>query len=336
MRKLPLWGLLLVAFLVVTYFIANYDMATGPSLPLFSSRRYDPFGSAAFRELLAARGRATHYLERPVPLRTDGATLVMVLPVDIEELDKRRFDRLLEWLRHDNRLLVLSRKPPRDIERYLDLGGLEMVSGSREMRRREWRQGSGEYLNALSTAFVKAPLLDAEGRETGKWLALDSPSHFEPIEDPTLEIVASSEGRAYAVSKAVGGGRITLILDPTPILNYAVAKADNAEILFSLIGPGDVYFDEYSLGLGYQESMMDWLKRAGLIPFLLQSLMVMYLMARSVRTDFGFVSSRRADADATAEKQIRILAALYEHTLTDEEIAERQETYRTRFAAKAR
>ena len=67
----------ILLFLLLVYYMAGYDLVTGPGLALHSSRRYDPFGSSAFRELLESRGVETDLLERPTPPDTRDTTLII-------------------------------------------------------------------------------------------------------------------------------------------------------------------------------------------------------------------------------------------------------------------
>lgn len=332
MRKFPLWCLLGILFLVVVYLMADYDTVTGTSLPAYSSRRYDPYGSSAFRELLTEKGRATHFLERPVPPRTEHATLMMTLPANNAALGNRRADRLWDWVRQGNRLLMLSRNPPSEIKNRL-LGGdgeVLLVDSPHTLHSYEARQASGDYQSVLEPEFVKALMRKDEPDGKNVEMALMKPSHLMLPEGNRLSVLAGLDDEVYAVSMSLGQGRVILLSDPTPVLNYGVNQADNADILISFLASGDVYFDEYSLGLGYKESMMDWLKQAGLVPFLLQAMLVLYLLARSGKTDFGVTHLGKVDRDANAEKQIRILAALYENTLSDKDIDERWKEYGAR------
>lgn len=329
MRKSVLALAAAALFLGLVYFMADYDLSTGAGLPLYSSRRYDPYGTSAFRELLEARGVETRSLERPVPAGRAGETLVMVLPTGPYDFEKRRYERLIEWVEKGNRLLILSRDPPLEIRSHIgsptgDVSG--SWGGRGALKDFELQQAAGDYRSPLAEVGDPAIVQTGDGERT---LFLLKPTFFKPASSPRLKVLAERGESAVAASLGVGQGSVVFFGDPTPRQNFAVAKEDNAEFLLSLVGHGTVYFDEYALGLGHEDSMMDWLKRAGLVPFLVQGMVVLYLLARSSDTDFATPTPAPVDdAGANAEKQIAILGALYEQTLSDAEIQERRRLYR--------
>lgn len=334
MRKLLPFAVL-APLLALAYILADYGMTTGHELPANSSRRYDPYGASAIRELLEVRGATVHLLERPLPGRAEGATLVMALPASFGEFEDRRYARLGDWVAAGNTLLVLSRDPPQEIkdEFVAGAGDFELAEPGLEIPRFESRLDRGDYARALAPDETPVPLAAAWPGGGGKSLALVRPSFLKVDGDKPVRVLAGTPEKAYMVERERGGGRVVLIADTTPLLNYGLKLGDNADIVLSLLdGPGDVYFDEYSLGLGSEVSTMDWLKRAGLIPFILQAVLVFYLLARSADSDFAAPPAREADLDATAEKQIRILGALYEKTLTDSELTVRCARYGSRAA----
>lgn len=314
----------LVLLLLVAYGLANYDLTTGPELPLYSSRRHDPFGTSAFRELLAGRGRDVRLLERPAPPPGEDATLIMTLPVGVTMFDERRIARIKLWVEAGNRLLVLSRMPPAKLAGELLPDGADLDAGASGFGFApfEREQARGNYDSALRPHFASVPVNPGEvgGEAT---LALAMPRRLAVPGDSRLRVLAGDQEGAVLVGGEVGRGRVVLLTSPTPILNYGVNRSDNAGVLLSLLGAGAVYFDEYSLGLGHRESFLDWIKHSGLTAFVLQAILVLFLLARSARTDFPDPTLADPDAAATVEKQVRILGGLYEKTLTDPEIEAR-------------
>ncbi|MCC8191217.1 MAG: DUF4350 domain-containing protein [Planctomycetes bacterium] len=327
------WYCLIPVALVLTflYRVADYDVSTGSGLPLYSSRRYDPFGSAALRELLAASGRTTRPLARPVPPPARDATLIMITPIGADSLDPRRWERLEDWVGGGNRLLVLSRDPPLLFRQAVTARAPAVADGFPDLSDRpapmalyEDNQKRGRYADVLAVDTTPVAL-DIAGQDQPLTLELTLPSGFVPgADDDGLRVAAWSEGRAVVALRRSGAGELVWIADPTPALNQGIGSGDNARAILALAGAGDVFFDEY--GLGRAETIMDVLRRAGLLPFLLQAVFVLWLLARSARTAFP---STVPDAAAAAgiERQLDILAGLYEKNLTDDEIETRRRRY---------
>lgn len=329
------WLLPLAGFLVLAYFMAGYDLTTGHGLPLHSSRRYDPFGSSAFRELAEYRGKTVRYLERPVPPPETDATLVMILPIQLAAADsedasdnnpgnfgRRRVDRLRDWVAEGNRVVLLGRLLPGHMD---DLAApvTAPANASRGIELETW-QAQGNYAKALADSGIAAPLIDGSGSS----LYLVRPSGI--VVPDAASIMAGDADRAFVVGTALGHGSVTIIADPTPALNFALPRDGNAEFLLSLLGDGPVYFDEYSLGLGQDNSTLDWLKRHGLIPFLLQAVVVMFLLARSSDSVLEKPEDPAPPDQPPAGEQIRILAGLYDRTLSDHELDKKRRQYADR------
>lgn len=329
------WFLLVAGFLVLTYYVAGYDLTTGHGLPLHSSRRYDPFGSSALRELVEYRGAATRYLERPVPPPESDATLIMILPVPLAPADaedsaddgpgnfgRRRLNRLRDWVADGNRVILLGRLLPGHMD---SLAATVAAPGdaAQAVELESW-QARGDYAKALEAPGVTVPL--AEKPEASLFLARPS----RVVVPEGARIAAGDEDNALAVTTAVGRGSITVIADPTPALNFALPREDNAEFLLSLLGGGAVYFDEYSLGLGQDDSTLDWIRRHGLVPLLLQAILVMYLLARSTDSVYEKAEQPAEPDQPPAGEQIRILAGLYDRTLSDHELNRKRQQYADR------
>jgi hypothetical protein len=329
MRRALALAALAAVFLIAAYMMANYSLITGSGLPLYSSRRYDPFGTSAFRELLVRRGYKVDSLERPLPLtRGTNNVLVMILPVGVE-MRGNRFERLMDWVESGNRILILSRYPPAEFYRLFAYQDTAVGEAAKRIgTRREKLQARGDYAKALdvrmnTTRFLAADLADGEELT----LALAEPGEFLSRGTLRQDILAELNGSAVAALHHRGEGEVVWIADPTPATNSGLVERDNAAILLFLTRGEKVYFDEYSLGLGDEGTLMDWVKRAGLVPFVLQAVLALFLLARSGETDFGDMPAEPTDQGEATEKQIAILANLYEKTLGDKELAERKRQY---------
>lgn len=315
MRKC-LWFALLALFLFAAYGMADFDAVSGTSLPIYSCRRHDPFGSSALRELLAARGRTVELLERPVPAGDGAATLILMAPAKDLNLDTKRARRLLDWVGRGNQLLLLSRARPAGLRQVYAAVEIRKYDNAGEMERLE---RNGEYREALARyAEPHAHYASmADGSDADMLLA--DPAVFSATQSGGVDIVAEYGYGAAVLSLPWEAGNVTLVGSPSPALNAGIALADNADVLLSLVRHDTVFFDEYSLGLGREHSFMEWLRRAGLIPLLAQGALALLLLARSGDSDFGGGGEEPA-ASASAEEQIRLLADLYQRTLSDDEL----------------
>lgn len=330
MSRLGLPCLLAAAvFFCLLYALADYDLTTGYELPPHSSLRYDPFGTSGLRELLLRRGWKTQTLQRPVPPDDADATLVM-LPLAEEEDDNddsrfgsRRLQRIEEWVRSGNRLLILSRRPPAPLARRLE--GLSFAGASGIDRTLQKKQASGDYRGAMSESPTMVPVAGSDST-----LFLVSPGGMTVEDDAEADVLAGERDGAKAVELPLGDGRVIVVADSTPALNIALGEASNAEFLLARMGKGTVYFDEYSLGLGDVESTMDWLKRYSLLPFLLQAGLALFLLARSGDRGGRPPAVPERKQTTPAGEQIRILASLYENTLSDGTLADKRRRLRGR------
>lgn len=327
-RKPPLWPwvVLLAVFLALVYAMADYRIRTGPNLPLYSCRRFDPYGTSALRELLVERGSRVHVLELPMPDKSVGAVLFMPLPtvrnVNFKE-ERRRLRRVLEWVHEGNRLVMLSRELP-DLP-LVDDESPPAIPLKRQVEplELEQRQQRGDYRyvdHELDFVETIMPVRQAKLARLG----LLVPGGIAVVDNHGYSALVIIDDTPVAAEFNWGAGKVVLVADPTPALNYALAQGDNLDFMLDALGDGDVYFDEYSLGLGRSESTLDWIRKFGLVPLLLQALLALILLGRSAERDFGTAEAKLRPAVA-AEEQIDILAGIYDKTLIEQELYRRRE-----------
>ncbi|MDR0363297.1 MAG: DUF4350 domain-containing protein [Planctomycetota bacterium] len=314
MRKLAVFALLFLP-LSAAFLLADYDLSTGSSLPLHSTRRYDPFGAAALREYAEESGRDAVILERPIP--DGGGALLSIPDPERSVISGKRSRRLRSWIEKGNRLVVLSRAMPPGIDLGVDV---KFVGGGGADNSPLIPQAQGDYHRFFPWGLddlVEAPFRNGDEEGT---LVLLEPGRLDPESIPEgARIHAQDDAGVVAFETALGAGMLAFVADPTPAQNFAVARGDNLRFLLSLLGPDVVYFDEFSSGLGREETVMDWLRRAGLAPFILQASLALSLLAWSAR------GGKRPSAPTgppapPSEAQIPVLASLYAKNLAGADV----------------
>ena len=99
----------LIAGLWAFYGSAHRQSRGGQQAPLFSVRRYDPYGTAALLDLLRLRAPHVRTLQRSRPGRADSGTLIQVLPVPREHTPfaRPRLDpqKLKAWIARGNTVI---------------------------------------------------------------------------------------------------------------------------------------------------------------------------------------------------------------------------------------
>ncbi len=141
---------------------------------------------------------------------------------------------------------------------------------------------------------------------------------------PTVwHILARLHSKPVAIERQFGSGHVIFVASPWPVYNTGVAQADNLNFILALVGKKPVIFDEWQLGLGQSESVIRLLASNGLLPFLLQLIMLLLLYAWS-RGGYPIQRSKpAAQRTDTVSDQIMSLGYLYARALSDQEIGQR-------------
>ncbi|MAE63484.1 MAG: hypothetical protein CMJ18_04360 [Phycisphaeraceae bacterium] len=347
--RLPMIVSLVVFVLGGWAFYAMSRVASrgGEQSPLYSVRRHDPFGTAALRELLVARGLDVRTLERSRPAADDAGVLIQVLetPPDWEWPGRRsrlQPGPLLDWIRDGNTVIQLA--PGRT--KLMDRCGVPAEiapSGSSwsglEDRMRAGRNpddpgwyavastwsDEGEAFPGPSARPRRGPVVHAPwtlpGQAQGGWL-------------PLALIPAGGTSEAVVGAQQVGAGRLIVVTSPSPALNGTLGDGGNLEMLLALVGDGPVLIDEWSHGIGHGGTIVGLIANVGLLPVLLQTALAVLLYAWSNR------GSRRASVDPprrrrAAAEQIVTLGHLYRQVLSSADIAARSRQEARRRAAAA-
>ena len=336
MRKPAL--LLVIGGIVVVgawafYFLAWRASRGGEATPLYSARRYDPYGTAALRELLLERGIEVKTLQRPRLKKTDAGVLVQALPLGDAPSQcgscrcspsyRVHNDSLEEWVAAGNRVVQFSRGQT-DLMRSLGVS----VEGEYLADAIEKHQRKGGFPDKLpGRTFQVNWRRNARGRDrsdlsTRKPLTLRSPSTFTVEKGSRLRPLLMEGSRAVAAEIKRGAGRIILIGAPTPVLNGDIEKGGNLEFVLDLVGEGPVILDEWSHGIGHGGTIIGLIREFGLAPILFQILFVVGLYVWSTR------GHRRHDKESvprrrSSTEQIATLGRLYSQALSREETAKR-------------
>lgn len=318
------------------YRLAATASRGGESNPLYSTRRYDPYGTAALRELLAERGVPARTLERPRLDAGDSGVLIQVIPLpprfSLSRLFGRSYqvhaDHLKEWIAAGNTVVQLTRAHTGLMGEL----GIARADGGRPGGPApdiEKQQAKG-----LAPDKLRCPVAEAAWTPAGRELVagrggaagplmLRAPSGFE-AGHATWRPLATVRGATVAAELRHGDGRLVVVGAPTPALNGAVDQGANLELLLALAGDGPVILDEWSHGIGHEGTIIGLIRQFGLMPVLVQVVFVLALYIWSTcghrRPDLDELTRRRATAD-----QIETLGYLYSQTLSSADTVARVE-----------
>ncbi len=148
-------------------------------------------------------------------------------------------------------------------------------------------------------------------------------SHSAKANHDRWHILAVANAKPVAIERKYGSGQIIFVASPWPVYNAGITQADNLNFILALVGKRPVIFDEWQLGLGQNESVIRVLASNGLIPLLLQLILLLLLYAWSrggYPIQRGNPASARTD---TISDQIMSLGHLYARSLSAQEIAQR-------------
>ena len=224
-NRLPLYGrVLLVAFgllvalelfLLLTSGLGGGSGRTGPSS--YSTRGN---GLAAYAELLVSAGHRIERSRAPLDeldLPSDATLIVAESPLSDDE--SRAAEDLVD---RGGRVVFLGAQPGDVVQRLL-------------AARAEWTAGEP------GRAIPIVPVPETAGVNlvvSEEWSALEETG-------PAVPILAVDDDVVAAVAQ-VGDGRVVLVGTSSPLLNAALANADNAAFGLAIAGPADrpVYFAE--------------------------------------------------------------------------------------------
>lgn len=205
----PLRLLAVLAALFVLAVLALEWLAPTPGGPPGSSYATAPAGAAAYAELLARDGRAVTRVREPLARAGRIETLVVLAPPHMTPEDAREIGRRVR-------------------------AGMRLVAGGgatgwlRDVVGDPPAKGAG----APGPARVVARAPETEGIRSvafGAGGAWARPGQADPL--------LATDAGPVAVAAREGAGRVVLLADPTPMLNGALAEADDAAFALAAAGP---------------------------------------------------------------------------------------------------
>jgi hypothetical protein len=335
--------------LVAFYELAFRSGRGGESSPLYSARRHDPYGTAALADLLTERGVEVRYLERPRLDDADHGVLIQVLPLPREQPSKgpvspssaaARDPGLLDWIAKGNIVVQFTRAETDLMSAFLrpaDSADETAVPPWRAGRARtswegpdareiEKHEAAGRFPDKLPGELLSADWTSAAREILGRQGGLPQPMRLRsPLR---LMIGPHSAARPLAVcgnqivasESRFGAGRVIFIGAPTPALNGGLDEGGNLDFILALVGKGPVILDEWSHGIGREDSIMGVIRRFGLLPFLFQVIFVLGLYIWSMRANRPPERVEPARWPAGIE-QIATLGHLYGQAFSREETA---------------
>lgn len=312
------------------YQLASWTSRGGESSPLYSTYRHDPYGSAALYELLEARGVPVERVTRPRLLPEQHGTLVQILPMPLADNTERASvtqssSQLLDWMHDGNTVIQLTREYTSLMAEanvpHAELSDTDLAAEIEEMQRRGTPPDEMGY--------APAPALVGESEDQALALLVPQPftedagaAEEAAPADPRWRWVARRGGQVVAGRQQVGAGELIVIGAPTPALNDGLLRGDNVELMLELLGDGPVLFDEWSLGVGQHHTMLELIRRAGLMPVVLQGLLALVMYHWSTRRQ-GPPSDETRRRRRSSVEQVQTLGYLYSRSLSDEEVRQR-------------
>ncbi|MFO7898489.1 MAG: DUF4350 domain-containing protein, partial [Planctomycetota bacterium] len=278
-----------------------------------------------------------HTLDRPRLRDDERGVLIQILPIDRGDLERRvpggaptygiATDHLRAWIARGNTVVQFTR----DQTALMSSFGLTVADdfGVRLMAADiEKHQVEGGFPGSLPGSSCRVQWT-ADGRERAgpageeRDLALwRSPRVFDIGPEAAWRPLATSHGRPAAAELRHGNGRFVVVGSPSPVLNHGIDRGGNLEFVLGLLGDGPVYFDEWSHGIGNAGTLIGLIREFGLMPALLQFLVVLAFYVWSVRGRHPPDVEPPARARARAE-QVEVLGNLYERVLTPDQTRQR-------------
>lgn len=334
----------------------------GSRMPLYSAYRFDPYGSAALARFLQVSGERVTLLTHPILPTHAAGVLVNITPpyksgmLENYSTGKHYNPPLLRWVAAGNALIDFTQNATGLTEHFhLRVAGLTWSRGPGLHRRHPLQHKKvgespppqrglwmpmavprwitvmkhGESPHKL-TRWMKEVRWKHRYRAPGKRrkrlgnLQLLAPACFIiPKKDTHWKILAATKTGPVAIERPLGRGRVILVGSPWPVLNGGIGQAGNLDFLRALVGNKPVILDQWSLGVGHNYTMLDVLRRYGLVPALLELILLVVAYAWSCR---GYPPSGSGAANTAARasvEHIAMLGQLYENSLSEPEILER-------------
>lgn len=309
---------LLIFGVWVFYQSAAVSSRSGDGSPLYSTRRYDPYGTAALKDLLAERGLAVRELERPNLEPSDRGVLVQVLPFRRGwfglNMGGIRPQQLVDWMTQGNTVIQFSRKPT-ELMTHFKIAATTQPSDTQTSEVQDF-ETQGKSPGETPAEIELAPW-SMTNATSGKSLMLWSPMLFAENKDARWRVISrikKTGDNIVAAEYRVGTGKLIVVGAPTPALNGLLGQHGNLDFVLAAVGNGPVIIDEWSHGIGHEATVIGFIRSAGLLPVLFQ---LVFLIALYVWSTYGI--HRHDDVKGTRRRssveQIETLGFLYGKSL---------------------
>ncbi len=312
------------------YSMSFWASRGGEGAPLYSVRRYDPYGTAALFELLKQRGMHVRTLEQSRPDRSHRGVIVQVLETPSAQSDlfgpppQLQTQTLKNWIAQGHTVIQLT------AARTDLMDACGVPTGDSIQDPELWREiqkaiGKGTPPDKLPGDTARIQWL---GHETNRYpppslpVVLRSPTPLPNLATGLWQPLARHDQQTVIGMQRVGAGRLIVISSPTPVLNGSIGDGGNLDMILGLIGRGPVLIDEWSHGIGHGGTIVGIMKSLGVMPTVFQVGFVLILYVWST------LGHRRTDAVRPARKrssveQVATLGYLYHQSLPPNEINQR-------------
>lgn len=327
-RFLPLVVLLAVAIIAAAFLQMTVAAGRGgETMPLYSNRRFDPYGTAALYRVMERRAAQVVSLERPRLGDEHRGVMLQVLAIN----DSSWFDEhgdenltnpyalptsmLLDWVAQGNTLIQMTRARTAVMQEL----GVEFAptqwpgidadgQWATELQEQQLKGVAPQDLDMWQTPALWRSAEEASGPDNRLvWLnapqpfALDGPEGWQPR--------LWNGGEAHGGELPHGQGRIIFVGSPSPALNHFLGDHDNLPWLTELLGDDVVVFDEWAHGVGHGGTIIETLMHFGLLPFVLQ-IPVWLLVYRWSTAGRRFTVDRQPRRRRSSQEQIDTLGRL--------------------------
>ncbi|MBI4585990.1 MAG: DUF4350 domain-containing protein [Planctomycetes bacterium] len=332
--SLAVAGLCVWAF----YRLAYWSSRGGEESPLYSTRRHDPYGTAALLDLLRERGFEARTVERPRLEKEDRGVLIQILPLSEPEVPwsspppRLPTRSLQDWIAEGNTVVQLTRDWTALMEEFKLAEPIYVKGGgvSAELCREiEAHQIAGKRPDLLpgkpaEASWSDSPPAPAGPEEAAKRppLVLHSPRLLPEAAGGGWRPLASGSHGVAAGEHRHGKGRLIVVGSPEPALNGWIAEGGNLDFFLELARQGPVLFDEWSHGIGSAGTVLGLIARFGLLPALLQVIFIVFLYTWST------LGWRRLDRDEprrqrSSSEQVETIGYLYRQVFSLAETLQR-------------
>ncbi len=331
----------------------------GSQMPLYSAYRFDPYGSAALAQFFHAAGRRVTLLTHPIlPHGTAGVLINATDPYTSGILEdystpKHYNPHLLHWIADGNTLIDFTQNAT-GLTAFFKLRVLGLAKPWDSAQHKHHKSPQKKHaklppphhlflLPENAPAWVtimqngRSPHLLAPWIKNVPWhysraagshlpaqrrlLQLLAPAYFIiPQKDTHWQILAKTKFGPVVIERHLGRGRVIFVGSPWLMLNGGIAHAGNLDFLQAVLPDKPVILDQWSLGAGHNYTTLDILRRYGLIPALLELIVLLLAYAWSCR---GYPAVPAGDSKGpvrSSVEHIAMLGHLYQSSLSEPEL----------------